>query len=62
MCPVSYPTQDPAVWDDVQGSAADEWALKGAMNAGFAVFLYLDSVARNGGVAQPTYDHCEQLP
>src|SRR5262249_19108353 len=60
-CPVGATKADQAAWDDEVGTAADEWALKGAMNAGFAVFLYLDSVVRNGGIAKPTYDRCEQL-
>jgi hypothetical protein len=62
MCPVQPALTDLDAWDDAVGSAADEWATRGAINAGFAVFLYLDSVAKNGGVASPTFDHCEQLP
>jgi mono/diheme cytochrome c family protein len=39
----------------------DEWAVRGAANAGVAVFLYLEGVRM--GQLQPKipYDHCEQL-
>jgi hypothetical protein len=51
-------------WDTkgpVKGRAADEWSLRGAINAGLAVFLYLDSVSRDPTRAKPAYDHCEQV-
>jgi hypothetical protein len=61
-CPVEPTSRDIAAWDDPKGSAVDEWARRGAINAGFAVFLYLKDVAENrGGLAKPTYDHCEAL-
>jgi mono/diheme cytochrome c family protein len=36
----------------------DAWALRGAINAGFAVFVYLDAVSK-GASPQSDYDHCE---
>jgi hypothetical protein len=60
-CPVGAEVTERAAWDDANASVANEWALKGAINAGFAVFLYLDDLAKHhGAVAKPTYDHCEQ--
>jgi mono/diheme cytochrome c family protein len=43
-------------------SDLDRWATRGAINAGFAVFLHLDARARRalaGQVEQPPYDRCE---
>jgi len=37
------------------------WATRGAINAGLAVFLYLDQVVVHGLKPPPAYDHCEQL-
>jgi mono/diheme cytochrome c family protein len=45
----------------VLGDAALAWARRGAMNAGLAVFLYLDRVAKGEIVPKTTFDHCEQL-
>ena len=40
---------------------AERWATRGAMNAGLAVFVYLDALVR-GDVRQPIrYDRCEEL-
>jgi hypothetical protein len=42
-----------------------DWSLRAAMNAGFAVFLYLDKLSRDAlaGKGPPTaFDHCEELP
>jgi mono/diheme cytochrome c family protein len=43
----------------------DRWATRGAVNAGLAVFTYVDSLVKTlaaGGSPPPTYDSCEQLP
>ncbi len=40
---------------------ADRWAARGAINAGFAVFLYLDQLVRGQVTPKPPYNHCEQL-
>lgn len=37
------------------------WATRGAINAGLAVFLYLDQVVAHGLQPKPAYDHCELL-
>jgi hypothetical protein len=69
-CPESayqpYDANDPnapvtTMWDDANGTAVSQWALRGAINAGLAVFLYLDSITRGGATPQPAYDQCEQL-
>jgi hypothetical protein len=43
------------------GYDADAWATRGAINAGFAVFLYLDGVAKGSIHQIPSYDQCGQL-
>ena len=40
---------------------ADKWATRGAVNAGLAVFLYLDQLERGNVHPKPLYNHCEQL-
>jgi len=40
---------------------ADKWATRGAVNAGLAVFLYLDQLERGNVHPKPQYNHCEQL-
>jgi hypothetical protein len=37
------------------------WAARGAINAGFAVFVYLEALARGTVSTLPTYDQCENL-
>jgi hypothetical protein len=37
------------------------WAMRGAINAGLAVFIYLDKVTREKYNPKPRYDQCEQL-
>ena len=42
----------------------DKWTLRGAMNAGMSVFLYLDKLehdALQGNGPQPPYDDCQAL-
>jgi mono/diheme cytochrome c family protein len=39
---------------------ANTWAVRGAINAGFSVFLYVQSI--EGTAPPPDYDHCELLP
>jgi hypothetical protein len=41
---------------------ADRWASRGAINAGFAVFLYLDAITKGTLQRLPDYNQCEQLP
>jgi len=40
---------------------ADRWAARGAINAGFAVFLYLDELVKGHVSPKPPFNHCEQL-
>jgi mono/diheme cytochrome c family protein len=40
----------------------DQWATRGAVNAGFSVFLYLDRVMQGVVKRVADYDHCELLP
>ncbi|MDX2054742.1 MAG: hypothetical protein SFV15_20235 [Polyangiaceae bacterium] len=37
------------------------WARRGAINAGLAVFAYVDAVARGTALPKPGYDQCESL-
>lgn len=39
----------------------EKWALRGAINAGLAVFLYLDDMVANGRPPYPAYGECEKL-
>ncbi len=39
---------------------ANSWALRGAINAGLAVFLYIDQLSQNAA-PQPLYNQCELL-
>lgn len=43
----------------------DRWATRGAINAGLAVYTYVDGLIKTlaaGGTPRPTYDSCQQLP
>jgi hypothetical protein len=62
ICPDElFPTHNP-FQDRMFEAALDQWATRGAVNAGFSVFLYLDRVMRGTIKRVPDYDHCEQLP
>lgn len=39
----------------------DDWARRGAINAGLAVFLYLDAVSKGEIKPLPDYDQCDKL-
>jgi hypothetical protein len=58
-----YPPKCPAnpVMDDANGSAALRWAQRGAINAGLAVFLYLNAVTMKTYAVKPPYDECDLL-
>jgi mono/diheme cytochrome c family protein len=51
-------TVDQGLPDYVDGK---KWAARGAINAGMAVFLYLDQVERGITKVLPSYDQCESL-
>ena len=38
---------------------ANEWAVRGAINAGFSVFLYVESIEGTGPA--PDYNQCSLL-
>ena len=40
---------------------ANKWAIRGAINAGMSVFLYIDQLEKGGITPKPTFNHCEQL-
>jgi mono/diheme cytochrome c family protein len=40
---------------------ANDWAVRGAVNAGFSVFLYLRDFIEGKGAPPPDYDQCERL-
>jgi hypothetical protein len=42
-------------------SDLDDWAARGAINAGQAVFVYLDEMISQGKGRAPRYDECELL-
>jgi cytochrome c553 len=55
ICPDGlYSTENLFTNDDLE-----QWTVRGAINAGLAVFLYLEGL--EGHDPQPTYDACEQL-
>jgi mono/diheme cytochrome c family protein len=47
--------------DAYNAEELEDWARRGAINAGMAVFLYMDQVAR-GKFDPLRYDECEKLP
>jgi mono/diheme cytochrome c family protein len=71
-CKGAFPDANCAYWpvcpatnqfslDDDKASAALHWAQRGAINAGLAVFLYLDSVTKGTYKVKPTYDQCDAV-
>ena len=66
FCPASLISGSYQMMQDLPGSGGtnndlQNWATRGAMNAGLAVFLYLDQVVAHGLQPKPSYDHCEHL-
>jgi mono/diheme cytochrome c family protein len=54
--------RDPLAPDLVQSfTDIDTWAARGAINAGLAVFLYLQDI-KAGKTPTPRYDQCQELP
>jgi mono/diheme cytochrome c family protein len=52
-------TNSPAVGNCFGNNAANAWAVRGAINAGMSIFLYVQSI--EGSAPPPDYDQCEQL-
>jgi mono/diheme cytochrome c family protein len=42
-------------------AAVNRWSMRGAMNAGLSVFLYLDALAHGDKQRPVPYDHCEDI-
>ena len=40
---------------------ADKWAIRGAINAGMSVFMYVDQLEKGNVAPKPQFNHCEQL-
>jgi hypothetical protein len=60
FCPTSWRVDANKLSED----DLDRWTLKGAINAGRSVFVYLDQLSHDalqGKGPQPSYDQCEQL-
>lgn len=57
-CPESY-VADPS--NAFTAAERDRWTLRGALNAGLAVFLYLDALTRGDASPLVPYDRCEDL-
>jgi mono/diheme cytochrome c family protein len=64
ICPTlttSWGKDDQGIGANSIEPPVQRWATRGAINAGLAVFLYLDGLAKGLTQTKPTYDHCEQL-
>jgi hypothetical protein len=46
------------MWNEERGK---QWALRGAMNAGLAVFSYLDAIAKGKIKPALQYNECSKL-
>jgi hypothetical protein len=53
-------TYDPSMGGNVYTDAND-WATRGAINAGLAVFLYVDGLSKGTIVPKPPYNQCERI-
>ncbi len=66
ICPdaIVPPSGDaPAAGDHhLRGDELEAWATRGAVNAGIAVYLYLEQLTKSGTAPDPRYDQCELLP
>jgi mono/diheme cytochrome c family protein len=63
VCPTTSPDGGgtPPCWS---ADRMDQWAIRGAINAGLAVFTYVEGLVSGlakGTPPKPTYDACEQL-
>jgi hypothetical protein len=60
MCPDQL---DPLghIADSEADTRIERWAVRGAMNAGMSVFLYLDALSKREVSRQPAYNRCEDL-
>lgn len=56
-CTESPPACDPSCFEE---DAANRWAVRGAINAGFSIFLYAQSIESSGPA--PDYNQCNLMP
>jgi hypothetical protein len=65
FCPSALLSGGFQMLQDLPGTGSrrefDDWAARGAINAGLAVFLYLDQVVAHGYKPKPDYDRCDLL-
>jgi hypothetical protein len=71
FCPTTDPSGAAYIPPDAPSSARDslhlteddlrKWALKGAINAGILVFLYVNDMVTGKVQPKPAYNHCELL-
>jgi mono/diheme cytochrome c family protein len=65
-CPPGFVAPERLLQTSGSGTATDfvdgkKWAVRGAVNAALAVFLYLDQIERDPTKRSPFYDQCELL-
>jgi hypothetical protein len=56
LCPAGLNTAE----NELTAEQADAWAVRGAVNAGFGVYLYVQSLLKMNA-PPPDYNQCEQL-
>jgi hypothetical protein len=67
ICPAEFLTAENQFKVELDDQAryhypdAQKWALRGAINAGLAVFVYLDDLIGNDTPANPRFNECELL-
>jgi hypothetical protein len=68
MCPEAITAEDAAGrlkvdlnTPDIAPEEAERWAVRGAMNAGMSVFVYLDALSKGQVKPKPKYNRCEEL-
>jgi hypothetical protein len=60
-CPAGISTPQNTVANALSASDEEAWVVRGAINAGLAVFLYVQSLEAMNS-PPPDYNQCEQLP
>ena len=63
FCPNPDELSPPLTWAEMLLTAEerDQWALRGAMNAGMAVFVYLDAIAKGQTKPKLQFNQCQSL-
>ena len=60
VAPLKWQLPSESMGGEIVSAAAEAWAARGAINAGLAVFLYVDQLSK-GATPKPAYNHCELL-